>query len=152
MEDRGLASNKTRDAVFEVYMNRLSSAQKSDRCQTVAPLVESAARGFLNARVIGQAEVVVGGEHDDGASIDDDITALLALERHFVFEGLGLLYAVQLAIESVVELLGIHSHLLDVGAGGNEQEFDCFVGADELEALLEVLEWDWLSADYLFEF
>src|SRR5262245_30574072 len=151
MQNSGFAADEPGNPVFEVDVNRLSPAQEADRCEAVAPLVECPASGFLNSRMVGEAEVVIRGEHYDFTAVDDNITALLALERDFVLESLCLLDTVQLAIESVVELLGVHSYLLDVGAGRNEQQLDCFMSANQLEALLEILERDRLAPDYLFK-
>src|SRR5215468_3679532 len=120
MEDSCLASDEPGNAVFELEVNRLGSAQESHRGQAVAPLVEGAPSGFLDPRVVGQTEVVIRGEHYDFAAVDNNVAALLAFQRYFVFESLCLLDAVQLAIKGVVELLGVHSYLLHVSAARNE--------------------------------
>src|SRR5262249_41378750 len=152
MQDSGFATDESGNPVFEIEVNRLGPAQKSYRREAVAPIVEGPASGLLDSRMVRQAEVIIRSKHYDFTAVHNDITALLALQRHFIFKGLGLLDAVQLSIEDVVEFLGVHSYLLDVSsAARNKQQLDCLVSANQLEALLEVFERDRLSADYLFK-
>ena len=50
-----------------------------------AVLLDGVAGGLDDARVAGQAEVVVGAEHEDALAVEDGLGALVAVER--VVEG-----------------------------------------------------------------
>ena len=65
--------------------------------------------GLPDLRMVGQAKIVVRGEHDALAPTDEDVPALLPFERDLILEGLGRLEAVELPLELLVELIRSHA-------------------------------------------
>ena len=64
IEDRVLGAEEAAESLLELLVDRLRAADEAHRGHAVAVAVERQARRFAHARVIGEAEVVVGAEVD----------------------------------------------------------------------------------------
>jgi len=75
-ENRVVGAEKRREPLFELAVERLRSADEAHRRHPVAPAVEGLVRGLDHRRMARKAEVVVGAQVQELASIDADVRAL----------------------------------------------------------------------------
>ena len=78
VEDRVVASEEGRDLGLELLVELLRAADEAHRAEARAPAVHGLLLGLADPRVVGEAEVVVRGQHDDLAAADPDARALRA--------------------------------------------------------------------------
>ena len=87
VQDRILGAEKFGDALLELTVNRLRAADEAHRGEPVSVVALRFLRGFNDRRVIGESEVVVGGEHDHlPFSLDFHHRALRRFQRQLALQ------------------------------------------------------------------
>src|SRR5260221_8464732 len=90
VEDRVLGAEEAGDAVLEWAMNGLGPADETHRSEAIAVVALGLLRRLDDDRMIGQAEVVVGSQHDDFAlPFDLDDRALGRLQEQLTLQRAG---------------------------------------------------------------
>src|SRR5262249_28031280 len=80
VEDAVFLAEERRQGRLELLVDLLGAADEADRRQAVAVAAQTLVGGLDDGRVIGQAEVVVGAEVDDVATVGADGSALRRLQ------------------------------------------------------------------------
>jgi len=100
VEDRVLGSEKGGDAFFELPVNRLRAADEADGRQSVSEIALPFCRCLGDGGMVGQSEVIVGGEHDDVAeSFDVDHRSLRRFHQQLAFERAGGSHLIELGLQ-----------------------------------------------------
>ena len=91
VEDGIFGAQKFAQPRLQLLMNGLRAADEANAGQTVAPLVERSPGGLDHARMVGQAQVIVGAEIQyRQAGGDFDLRLLRAIDEPFALEQSGL--------------------------------------------------------------
>ena len=92
IEDGVVGMEVLRDGLFQFAVTVLGAADEADGGHAVATFVHGLLRGFDQARIVGQAEVVVGAEVEGLAAVlEGDFSALGGDDIAFVLVETGLL-------------------------------------------------------------
>ena len=105
VEDGVVGLVEARDRLLELLVQHLRSADEPHRAHPGAPLLDRLDRGLTDAGVVGEPEVVVGGEHDHLAAVHLHAMVLGAFERDLHLVGVGLVKSLDLSFQELQELL-----------------------------------------------
>jgi hypothetical protein len=90
VQDRVVRPEKGRDLGLELAVKHLSPADEAHGRHAGAPLVDRVLLRLAHPRVVGEAQVVVRGQHHELAAVDRDPRILRRLEDELLLVGPGL--------------------------------------------------------------
>ena len=111
VQDRVVGRKERGDLGLELLVELLGPADEPHRRHARAPPVDRLLLRLAHARVVGEPQIVVRGQHDDLAPADFDARVLRRLEDQLLLVGAGLSELLHLTGEILDELVHVSSRL-----------------------------------------